>query len=306
MLLLLVRLVVVAAFFVSACPVLHFLLIVLLLLPLFVSSSVEKPGYGLPDLLWPRPLTWPIWADLGRARPILANFAHPPWLGRFGPCLGRFLVGKLILVGPSRFWPTDPQPQTALRRTTLRRTALCRTAIRRTAIRRTALCRTAQYFALFFSFSHTHFHSFFLSLGGPFVEFLKCARLEFSPAGRRGLPHDNLRAKTSTLEVSTDQNTTKIPREDPQREEERHEKTHGEKKKTREDTRREKKNTRRSPEREKKNENGVGEGKKREILGLPPFGPPPFLPHPFSAFGSSHPSAPAKVGRARKTHPCHF
>ena len=40
----------------------------------------------------------------------------------------------------------------------------------------------------------------------------------------RGFHHDNLRVKTSTFEVPTDHNTTKIPREDPQREEKRHEK----------------------------------------------------------------------------------
>ena len=51
------------------------------------------------------------------------------------------------------------------------------------------------------------------------------------PAGRRGLPHDNPRAKTSIFEVATDQNRTKIPREDLQREEKRHEKTPGERKK---------------------------------------------------------------------------
>ena len=37
-------------------------------------------------------------------------------------------------------------------------------------------------------------------------------------------------AKTSTFEDSTNQNTTKIPREDPQREEKRHEKTPGDRK----------------------------------------------------------------------------
>ena len=40
-----------------------------------------------------------------------------------------------------------------------------------------------------------------------------------------GVSQDRLRAKTSTFEVPTDQNTTKIPREDPEREEKRHEKT---------------------------------------------------------------------------------
>ena len=80
---------------------------------------VQKPSYGLlwprpsglwpgPSQLWPQPLPWPIWADFGRVRPIWANFAHPSWLGRF-------FVGKLIWVGPSRFWPTDnatPDPAT--------------------------------------------------------------------------------------------------------------------------------------------------------------------------------------------------
>ena len=45
--------------------------------------------------------------------------------------------------------------------------------------------------------------------------------------------------------------------------------------------------TRRHPERDKKSENGTGEGKKkkREILGLPPFGAPPFWAPTFSRFG---------------------
>ena len=47
-----------------------------------------------PGLLWPQLLTWPIWADFGRARPIWANGRLPP--------------------SPAR---------TALRRTALRRTA---------------------------------------------------------------------------------------------------------------------------------------------------------------------------------------
>ena len=67
--------------------------------------------------------------DFGRARPIWANFAHPPWLGRFGKWLGRF-------------WPTDPPPPL-----------------------RTALRRTAQNFALFFSLSRHKIHSFLPSLG---------------------------------------------------------------------------------------------------------------------------------------------
>ena len=148
----------------------------------------------------------------------------------------------------------------------------------------------AQNFALFFSFSHSHFHSFFLSLGifsclffslrvssrvffplsgGLLVECWWCfgrsgpqmclfsltsCRVE-APGGLQAarVSQDNLRAKTSTFEVPTDQNTTKIPREDPQREEKRHEKTPGERKK----------DTRRSPERKKKMKMGVGEGKKK-------------------------------------------
>ena len=80
-----------------------------------------------------------------------------------------------------------------------------------------------------FSISRSHFRSFFLSLGifsclfftlcgsyrGILVVFwssrtLKCAR---------GDSHDSPRAKTRT--VPADQNTTKIPREDPQREKKR-------------------------------------------------------------------------------------
>ena len=116
------------------------------------------------------------------------------------------------------------------------------------------------------------------------------------PAGRRELPQDNLRAKTSTFEVPTDQNTTKIPREDPPE--------RG--KKTREDTRREKKRHEKIPRERKKNENGGGRRKrKREILAPPPFGAPPFRgptlagPHPCGAppfrgptLLGSHPSGP--------------
>ena len=55
------------------------------------------------DPFWPQPLTWPIWAGFGRAGPILANFAHPPWLGRFGKWLLRFVVA-----GP--IWANGPLP----------------------------------------------------------------------------------------------------------------------------------------------------------------------------------------------------
>ena len=87
----------------------------------------------------------------------------------------------------------------------------------------------------------------------------------FMPGGLQaagGLPQDSLKARTSTFEVPSDQNTTKIPREDPQREENRHEKASGERKKRREDP----------PEREKKRM-WAGE-EKREILGGPAEGGP--------------------------------
>ena len=77
---------------------------------------------------------------------------------------------------------------------------------------------------------------------------------------RRGLSQDSLKAKTSTFEVPTGQDTTKIPREDPQeRGRNTREDTRREKKRHEKIPRERKKDTRRSPEREKK--------KKREILG---------------------------------------
>ena len=88
-----------------------------------------------------------------------------------------------------------------------------------------------------------------------------------------GVSQGNLRAKTSTLEVPTDQSTTKIPREDTRRG-----------RKTREDTRRERKRMKTE-----------GEGKKARNFGPPTLRPPTFrAPHPsgpppFSRFGP-HPS----------------
>ena len=84
-----------------------------------------------------------------------------------------------------------------------------------------------------------------------------------------GVSQDNLRAKTSTFEDPTDQNTTKIPREDTWREETRHEKIHRER---------------------KKNENGGGRRKKkREILGGPAE----------ERSGNTHPNTPQHT----PTHP---
>ena len=135
----------------------------------YFGHDLLGPGrlWPQPGRLWPQPLTWPIWADFGRAMPIMANFAHPPWLGRFGPWLGRFLVARRMLVRQAEFGnghppprPGPPRPgppapgspsagppsagplrQTALRGTALRRTALRRTALRWTALRQTALRR---------------------------------------------------------------------------------------------------------------------------------------------------------------------
>ena len=119
----------------------------------------------------------------------------------------------------------------------------------------------AHIFILFFSLqgssrlfflSPDAFSSFFLSLGVFSWNFGGVL------VGRRGVSQDNLKAKTSTFEVPTDQNTTKIPREDPQREEKRHEKASGERKK----------DTRRHPEREKKRrEDPRREKKKNENVG---------------------------------------
>ena len=131
--------------------------------------------------------------------------------------------------------PRTPRPSAGpLRRTPLRQTPPPPPPDRPSA--GPPLRRTAQNFALFFLL-HPHFHSFFLSLG-----IFSC--LFFS----RGLPHDNLRAKTSTFERPKH---TKIPREDPQR--------------------------------GKKRTNFAAEQGKTsaKFLGPPPFGAPPFRAPPF-------------------------
>ena len=88
-----------------------------------------------------------------------------------------------------------------------------------------------------------------------------------------GVPQDNLRAKTSTFEVPTDQNTTKIPREDPQRE-------------------------------EKRMKMGVGEGKKSAKFWAPhPSGPHPSGAPPFLGLGS-HPSGAHPAGPHRCCRDC--
>ena len=73
-----------------------------------------------------------------------------------------------------------------------------------------------------------------------------------------GVSHDSPRAQTCTFEGPGASNTTKIPREDPQR--------------------------------EKKNENGGGRGKKARNFGPPPFGP--LGPHPLGP----HPLGPHPLG----------
>ena len=175
--------------------------------------------------------TWSIWADFGRARPILAN-------------------------GP----PRAPDP-------------------RAPPLPRTALRRTAQNFALFLSFSRSHFHScfslwvssrvFFPLSGGLLVEFWWCF-------GRSG--SSNVLVFALGLSCGSPA-ACKIPR-DPQR----------------------KKDTRRHPERGKKNENGSGRRKKNAKFWAPsptlflfwgpnlsgplPFGPPLRAPN----FGPPIPS----------------
>ena len=144
------------------------------------------PGLLWPGRLWPRPSRlwpqpgrlWPQPADFGRARQIFANFAHPHWLGRFGPWLGRFFGGQADF--GQRPPPDRPPPDRPK-------------------------------FRAFFSFSHSMF-IFFLSClfsslsGGLLVEFWWCFGRSgpqmclFSPsgcpvkprrpAGRRGLPHE--------------------------------------------------------------------------------------------------------------------
>ena len=87
-----------------------------------------------------------------------------------------------------------------------------------------------------------------------------------NPEKRRGPEGSACRPPTAQgrkqphLRVSTKQNTTKIQREDPQRERKRHEKTPGEKKRH-EKTPDRGKRTREDPQREK-NENGSGRRKK--------------------------------------------
>ena len=90
------------------------------------------------------------------------------------------------------------------------------------------------------------------------------------PAGRRGFHTTAPKRKRAHLRVPANQNTTNIPREDPQREKKRHEKTPPEReKKTREDLQREKKRHEKIPrEREKKNGNGSRRGKKARNFGL--------------------------------------
>ena len=91
-----------------------------------------------------------------------------------------------------------------------------------------------------------------------------------------GVSQDSPRGKQAHLRVPTDQNTTKIPREDSQRE---------------------KKDTRRSPERGEKNKNcGGKEKKKRDILGGPAEGGPAEL-GPSGAGARERPLA--KIGLTR-------
>ena len=232
------------------------------------SEEVKRQAmaYFGHDILSPRPtLARPTLAaarpTLARARPTLAttfNLANmvrflsgqadvgqlrpPPWLRRFGPWLGSFLVGRLILVILATYHaaPDRPPPKISLS-----------------------------------FFSHPHFHSFILSLGiflclfflspgvfswnlgqtGPqMCLFLpsSCPVKPRRPAGRRGFPHDNLRAKTSTFEVLTDQTPPKF-----------HEETPGERKKRHKKIPRERKNEQWWWEKEKKARN---------------FGPLPFRP----------------------------
>ena len=109
------------------------------------------------------------------------------------------------------------------------------------------------------------------------------------PPGFRATAREPKRAH---LRVPSFKNTTKIPREDPQRDKKkRHEKTPRERKK---DTRRHPKR-----EREKKAKMEAREGKKREILGLPPFGPPNLWVPTFLGLGPhppGHPPLKKKIG----------
>ena len=94
----------------------------------------------------------------------------------------------------------------------------------------------------------------------------------FFVMGRRSFTRQPENSKQAHLRVLAFNNTTKIQRNDPKKEEKRHEKTPGEGKKTRED-----------PKREKKRVNmGAAEGKNSAKFWVPhPSGPQPSGPHFF-------------------------
>ena len=118
---------------------------------------------------------------------------------------------------------------------------------------------TAQNFALFFSLSRRKIRSFLPSLKVFSLNFggvLKTGTLKWLSGcrvkprrlrGRRGSHTTARELQTCTFERPGASNTTKIPREDPQRG-------------------------------KKRTNFAAGQGKKREILGPPPFEPPPFGP----------------------------
>ena len=91
-------------------------------------SMVAMAFFG-HDLLYPRPLTWPIWADFGRARPILVN--GPP-LPSDRPLSPRTALRRTALRGPPSAGPPSAGPPKI---------------------------------SCFFFLSRHNFHSFFLSLG---------------------------------------------------------------------------------------------------------------------------------------------
>ena len=89
---------------------------------------------------------------------------------------------------------------------------------------------------------------------------LSCETPAAPPDGPQGLAHDNQRTPNVHIERPSPSNTTKIPREDPEREE--------------------------------RMKFLVGESIKARNFGPPPFGPPPSWPHPFGP-----PFGPTKLAK---------
>ena len=205
---------------------------------------------------WPK---WNRWCLLFSFFLFFSAFSFSFSSSSFCPVL-HFLFHYFSVFVPKTFAP-NPEPQNPNPKTQ--------------TLRWTPLRLTAQNFALF-SLSRHNFHSFFsLSWGSSraiLVVFLKagelkCARLLWGPPGL----HTTAPLQTRTFEGPGASNTTKIQREDTQRE------------------------TTRA-------KMGAGEGKKKtRNFGLPrPSGPPPFVAPPFvvQKFNVQKP-AEVEIGQSR-------